>query len=232
MMDFLTGLFHDEFLTMSFRIILSLILSGLIGFEREVNRHSAGFRTHILVGVSATLLMLMSLYGFQDYILENQEIVRFDPARIPSYVVSGIGFLGAGTIIVTGMTVKGLTTAASIWAVAGLGLVVGIGMYDIAILTTVIILLSLIFLNRFEQFISRRKHITHVKIVIKNIHGIEDILNKCNQHDLLIKNMDIKSDENEQTVLETDIVVGKGINTSNFIISLTKLDDVISVQES
>lgn len=93
-----------------------------------MNNHSAGFRTHILVGVGSCLMMLMSLYGFSS-LIDTYGNIRFDPARIPSYVISGIGFLGAGTIIVYGGTIRGLTTAASIWTVAGLGLVVGLGMY-------------------------------------------------------------------------------------------------------
>ncbi len=143
-------IFDAEFIESITRLMIALILAGLIGFEREVNKHSAGFRTHILVGVSSCLMMLLSVNGF-DYFIENFDNVRFDPARIPSYVISGIGFLGAGTIIVHGGTIKGLTTAASIWAVAGLGLIVGIGMYKEAIVTTLIILISLVVLNKFEK---------------------------------------------------------------------------------
>src|SRR5699024_3511102 len=109
---------------MILRILIALILSGMIGFEREMNNHSAGFRTHILVGVGACLMMLLSLYGFRDF--QNDVSIRFDPARIPSYVISGIGFLGAGTIIVYGGTIRGLTTAASIWG--SLALVWSLGM--------------------------------------------------------------------------------------------------------
>src|SRR5699024_6177927 len=139
MIDYLDGLISDHFNIMMIRILTALVLSGLIGFERELKNHSAGFRTHILVGVGACLMMLLSLYGFEAFI-ELYDNIRFDPARIPSYVISGIGFLGAGTIIVNGMTIRGLTTAASIWTVAGLGLVVGAGMYAAAVFTTFIIL--------------------------------------------------------------------------------------------
>src|SRR5699024_5476791 len=86
------------------RVLLALVLSGLIGFERELKNHSAGFRTHILVGVGACLMMVLSLHGFEDYIAKYYDVanIRFDPSRIPAYVISGIGFLGAGTIIVYG----------------------------------------------------------------------------------------------------------------------------------
>ena len=140
--------------TITIRLIIAGVLSGVIGLERELNRHPAGFRTHLLVGLGSCLMMILSLYGFNDFI-QSYSNVRFDPSRLPSYVVSGIGFLGAGTILVHGVTVRGLTTAASIWVVAGLGLVVGIGMYYVAVLTTLLVVLSLIFLNKWENLIVR-----------------------------------------------------------------------------
>ncbi|WP_066189112.1 MULTISPECIES: MgtC/SapB family protein [Gracilibacillus] len=157
-------IFDDEFLNSIVKLITALILSGLIGFEREINKHSAGFRTHILVGVSSCLMMLLSINGFQEF-MDSYDNVRFDPARIPSYVISGIGFLGAGTIIVNSGTIRGLTTAASIWAVAGLGLIVGNGMYREAFVTTIIILLSLVLLNKWERRIHRKNH--HVMFEVR-----------------------------------------------------------------
>ena len=151
---FLQELMGENFSIIVTRLLIALVLSGLIGFEREWNNHSAGFRTHILVGVGSSLMMLLSLYGFLDFI-EMYDNVRFDPARIPSYVISGIGFLGAGTIIVYGGTIRGLTTAASIWAVAGIGLVVGAGMYGPAIVATLIILVSLVLLNNLEKILHK-----------------------------------------------------------------------------
>jgi putative Mg2+ transporter-C (MgtC) family protein len=139
--------YNQEFFNMSFRILFALILSGCIGWERESWNQPAGLRTHILVGVGSCLMMLLSLYGFQDY-LSRSEHATIDYARIPSYVISGIGFLGAGVILNKGMTVHGLTTAASIWVVAGIGLIVGVGMYELAILTTIIVLFSLYVLKR------------------------------------------------------------------------------------
>ncbi|GEM05563.1 methyltransferase [Halolactibacillus miurensis] len=226
MIDILLG---EHFVTMSIRLVLALVLSGLIGFEREINKHSAGFRTHILVGVSSTLLMLMSLYGFTDYITEHQDIVNFDPARIPSYVVSGIGFLGAGTIIVNGMTVKGLTTAASIWAVAGLGLVVGIGMYGVAIMTTLIILLSLIFLNNFEQRVTKRGQSAQLTILVNSVQAIEDILKKYNQNGVVIQNINVNTDESDYPIVTTDVTLSKAITKSELVVVLSKLDDVREV---
>jgi putative Mg2+ transporter-C (MgtC) family protein len=141
----------NEIITIIIRLSLIVLLSGIIGFEREFKNHPAGLRTHILVGVGSCLLMLMSLYGFESYLTLHPQVTRYDPSRIPSYVISGIGFLGAGSIIIYGgVTVKGLTTAASIWTVAGLGLVVGVGMYFEAVLATIIIITTLLFLDKLE----------------------------------------------------------------------------------
>ncbi|WP_091499812.1 MgtC/SapB family protein [Amphibacillus marinus] len=216
---------------MAMRIFLAFILSGVIGFEREMNKHSAGFRTHILVGVSSCLMMMMSLYGFQEYVEAYPDYVRFDPARIPSYVISGIGFLGAGTIIVNGMTVRGLTTAASIWAVAGLGLVIGIGMYEMAILTTLIILLSLILLNNFNRFIIRAQTLVKLEVKLNDITGIENIFSKFNQFNIVVKHVDIQTVAEMEAKLTTEVEFGKGTKMNDVFYQLLKLDEVVQVKE-
>lgn len=147
----------SETATIMLRLFLAVIMGGLIGVEREYNKHPAGFRTHLLVCVGACLIMLLAMFGFQDYLQKNEQYVNFDPSRLAAYVVSGIGFLGAGTIIVQGYSVRGLTTAASIWVVAGIGLAVGVGMYFAAFFTTIIVILSLFFLNKLEDSVFRKK---------------------------------------------------------------------------
>ncbi|MBP2078952.1 MgtC/SapB family protein [Oceanobacillus polygoni] len=183
-------LLGEDFLLIITRLLVALVLSGLIGFEREVNNHSAGFRTHILVGVGACLMMILSLFGFSTFNEVNDNI-RFDPARIPSYVISGIGFLGAGTIIVYGGTVRGLTTAASIWAVAGIGLVVGSGMYSVAIFTTLIILISLIFLNHIERIFPRSRTTTFIELVVDEKIQINQVVEIIENHHFPIRNVEI-----------------------------------------
>lgn len=190
-------IFDAEFIESISRLMIALVLAGLIGFEREVNKHSAGFRTHILVGVSSCLMMLLSINGF-DYFIENYDNVRFDPARIPSYVISGIGFLGAGTIIVHGGTIRGLTTAASIWAVAGLGLIVGIGMYKEAIITTLIILVSLVVLNKFEKRLHSKNHHIIFEVKISNKNETSKFLERIQSFPVEIREFDI-SKESENT---------------------------------
>jgi len=140
---------------MIMRLLLTLVLSGLVGLERQVHRRDAGLRTHILVALGSALIMLTSLYVFDIY----KEQVALDPVRIAAGVVTGIGFLGAGTIIRSPDGVKGLTTAASLWVVAGIGLAVGVGFNKIAIYTTILVLIVLHFLRYVEGSLTKEdKH--------------------------------------------------------------------------
>jgi putative Mg2+ transporter-C (MgtC) family protein len=142
-------------LQMVTRLLLTLVLSGLIGLERQVHRRDAGLRTHILVSLGSCLIMLTSLYVFDIY----KDQVALDPVRIAAGVVTGIGFLGAGTIIREPDGVRGLTTAASLWVVAGIGLAVGVGFNKIAIYTSILVLIVLHFLRYLEVPLSREgKH--------------------------------------------------------------------------
>lgn len=128
------------------RLLLSALIGGIIGIEREASNRPAGFRTHILVSVGSTLLMLVSIYSVPE---------GADQARIAAQVVSGIGFLGAGTILRTGNHIKGLTTAASLWVCAGIGLAIGSGFYFGGLVTALIVLLSLMVLSKVEKNILR-----------------------------------------------------------------------------
>jgi len=129
------------------KLSLSLLLSGAIGFERELHKKDAGLRTHILVCVGSCLMMLTSLYIFDIY----KEAVSLDPVRLAAGVITGIGFLGAGTIIRSGEAVRGLTTAATLWLVSGVGLAIGCGFYSGAIFTTILTLFALLILGKFEK---------------------------------------------------------------------------------
>ena len=134
------------------RLMLSVVLSGLIGLERQIHRRAAGLRTHILVSLGSCLIMLTSLYVFDIY----KDRVPLDPARIAAGVITGIGFLGAGAIIRDRAGIKGLTTAASLWVVAGIGLAIGCGFYSAGIITTVLAVVILLFLRYVEGMIFGR----------------------------------------------------------------------------
>lgn len=139
------------------RLLLTLIFCGLIGLEREVHKREAGLRTHVLVGLASCLITLTSLYVSDIY----RDIVPVDPSRIAANIVTGIGFLGAGAIIRYGEAIKGLTTAATLWIVAALGMSVGIGFYFAATVTAIFTLVVLVVLRRFENLVhnNQDKHI-------------------------------------------------------------------------
>jgi putative Mg2+ transporter-C (MgtC) family protein len=139
-------------LEMMSRVTIAFILSGAIGLEREWARHEAGLRTHILVCVGSTLIMLTSLHVFDIY--KGQAAV--DPTRIAANVVTGIGFLGAGAIIRSTKHIRGLTTASSLWVVAALGLSVGCGFLKMSFYVTFLVLAVLLFLRKFENTLLRK----------------------------------------------------------------------------
>ncbi|MCM3749065.1 MgtC/SapB family protein [Paenibacillus pasadenensis] len=145
------------------RLFLAVLLGGLVGFEREQSNHAAGLRTNILVCLGSCLLMLLSIYGFAQFV--NETNVRLDPARLAAQVITGIGFLGAGTILFTGKSITGLTTAATLWVVAAIGLSVGAGFLLPAVATTVLVLLVLVVLNKLEKKFSNGKKQHHIKVL-------------------------------------------------------------------
>ena len=125
------------------RVALAAALGGAIGLERELREREAGLRTHMLVSVGAALFTLVSAYAWTDWRFSTPEGLVFDPTRITAQVVTGIGFLGAGAIIRQGLSVRGLTTAATLWVVAAIGMASGAGYYAAAVFTTALVLVSL-----------------------------------------------------------------------------------------
>jgi putative Mg2+ transporter-C (MgtC) family protein len=139
---------------LALRLLGAAVLGGAVGLEREVRDQPAGFRTHMLVALGSCLFTLISAYGF-GAILADDPQARFDPTRIAAQIVTGIGFLGAGAILRSGMSVRGLTTAASLWVVAAIGLAVGAGAYVLASATTAITLLALLVLRPVRGWLVR-----------------------------------------------------------------------------
>jgi putative Mg2+ transporter-C (MgtC) family protein len=148
------------------RLLLAAVLGSLIGFERERLLWAAGIRTHMLVCVGACLFMIVSAYGFAPVLGPN---IVLDPSRVAAQVVSGIGFLGAGAILARGEIVKGLTTAASIWTVAAIGLAVGGGLYFAAVVSTAAILAILAGVKPLEEIYRARNQ--SCRLVIETTHA-------------------------------------------------------------
>ena len=144
----------DIFWDFALRLFVAGAMGVLIGLEREYRAKEAGYRTHFLVALGRALMMIVSQYGFMEVL--KTDLIRLDPSRIAAQVVSGIGFIGAGTIILQKQIVRGLTTAAGIWATSGIGLAVGAGMYAVGISATLLVLLGLETLSYFFKSIGLR----------------------------------------------------------------------------
>jgi len=192
------------------KIIFAILAGGLIGIERENVHRPAGFRTHILVCVGSTLVMMTSQYIFNVYYKGHANI---DVARLGAQVISGIGFLGAGTIIKDGATVKGLTTAATLWAVACIGLAIGIGYYKGAILATGAVYLTLIFLKKFEvRFVSKgilRSLVVEGQNLKNSIQKIDSILSA---HSITIKDLKFIHEHTEKICYKVLVLPDTNIN--------------------
>ncbi len=160
----------------SLSILFAAFLSGIIGFEREYHGHAAGLRTHLLVAIGSAIVMVISIYGFPTEYANGEAVIR-DPARLAAQVISGIGFLGAGTIIQTGTDVKGLTTATTLWLVMAIGLAAGSGSFVVATIGTLIAFIALVSLRRLEKFATRRNPVVTLVVpaesaVLKDILAI------------------------------------------------------------
>lgn len=210
----------------AFRLIISFLLGGLVGLERESHNKSAGFRTHILVCLGSTLIMLISIYGMSG------GTVR-DPARLAAQVVSGIGFLGAGTILREGNSVRGLTTAASIWVVSGIGLAVGAGFYLGAIITTGISFLTLITLGHLEKKIIHRPQCQYLILQVTEAPGqIGKVGNVLGKYGIMIKNLDIDSLGTDSSRLQLRILVKfpLGFRLEQVLSELVETEGVYSIE--
>ena len=146
------------------RLLFAAVLGGVIGFERERFAFPAGLRTHMLVCVASSLVMIVSAFGFED--TRSMPNVALDPSRVAAQVVSGIGFLGAGAILLRGEVVRGLTTAASLWSVAAIGLAVGGGLYLAAVTATVIILVILAGIKPLEKRFFAARQRRELRLVV------------------------------------------------------------------
>lgn len=169
----MTGYFNQAISNYSeyvVRLLIAVICGFVIGYERKNRNKEAGIRTHVIVTLASCLIMMVSKYGFADF-----EAARFDGSRIASQIVSGIGFLGAGMIFVHKNSIKGLTTAAGIWAASGIGMAIGAGMYFVGIVTTVMVVLLQVFLH-IEIKALRHGSTSEYVIHLKNCIGAVDIV--------------------------------------------------------
>lgn len=214
------------------RLLVAALLSGLIGLEREDKNRPAGFRTHILVCIGAALVMITSEYIYGEY----KGNTNIDPARLGAQVISGIGFLGAGTIIRQKTSVKGLTTAASLWAVACVGLAVGIGFYEGAIAGASIIYITLVLLSRFGKILQRKSSHLVLDVEVDNYsRKIAEIGLFLGKYDVNILNIfflenDLHVDKQE-VLMRLTLKLPNGLTHERLIKEIAKLHGVSNVVE-
>lgn len=194
---------------MLIRIALAGILGGLIGLERQMRAKEAGLRTHILVGIGSAMFMLVSKYGFADML--NRDHVALDPSRIAAQVVSGMGFLGAGTIIIQKQIVKGLTTAAGLWVTGAIGLVIGSGMYEIGVYGTVLTLVVLEMFRRISHWLIGRHHTLLVYLKPKSVPLVLLVLQREN---LRYGHIAVVNRDSENGMCELSVEVTLSRNTA------------------
>ena len=187
---------------MEWNFVLRLCVAGLcgtvIGLDREYRVKDAGFRTHFLVAMGSALMMLVSQYGFSD-ILSAVPEVKLDPSRIAAQVVSGIGFIGAGTIIIHRQLVRGLTTTASLWASAGIGLASGAGMYLVAGAATVLTLIGLEGLNLVFRRLGQRRIMLVFSAADRNV--LNEAFNRLKSEDYTVLSYEVTAERSGEGML-------------------------------
>lgn len=205
------------------RLSAALLAGGIIGFQREAGQHPAGFRTHTLVCIGAALAAMSNeflLHRFSD-------MVNLDPARLSSYVISGLGFLGAGTIIKDGFRVRGLTTAASIWVTGCVGIAFGMGFYWGGLAGGVFAFLVLTILKKFEDKIALTNRAVTIKIGINNhIGSIARITNQFNLLGIHILNIKMDQTEEERLSLALTIRIPTGMELLDVLADLEKMEGI------
>jgi putative Mg2+ transporter-C (MgtC) family protein len=223
--DFLRLLSELNPLSISVRLLLSVIFSGIIGLERQGQHHPAGLRTHILVCVGGCMTMLLGEYLFGVY--------GTDPSRIGAQVISGIGFLGVGTIMSSGGHVRGITTAAGLWASACMGLAIGAGFYFGAFAGFVAIAFSLVVLRRLNALHNRKHPRTkHIAIRLRDMADLQYIASLMKIWGASVSNVNIGDPNNEDERAEgihalLDVTLGSSVDSSQFMLNLLREERVL-----
>jgi putative Mg2+ transporter-C (MgtC) family protein len=230
-------MYHLDSFEIIVRLLASILFGSIIGYEREIKGHDAGLRTHILVCVGATLFSLVQIQATFTTIklaMENPDMLQVlntDLTRLPAQIVSGIGFLGAGTIIVTKRSVTGLTTAASIWATASLGIAVGMGYYFIAFSGCLIILLVLMVVRKIFRV---QAYKTLEVSYYKRKETKKAIQNYFDEHKIIVVELDYlvdsyKADKAVYLVIYT-LSIPEKLSSTKVIEDLTDLDSIIGIR--
>lgn len=229
MASIISDILANNHIQLILRIVLSSLFGALIGVEREHAKRPAGLRTHVLVCVGSCLVMLTSEFIYKNY---HTLSPNMDVARLGAQVISGIGFLGAGTIIRNGNHIKGLTTAASIWAVACVGIATGIGFYSGAIIATFTIFLILAYFKTFAS--SAYDHTISCQLNIKLLHSpelIDLIEDKFSSNRITINNIRFRTDKDNITDVIYHLSMNENSNILPIIKELYKINEIIEIEK-
>ena len=218
---------------LALRLVLSAVLGGFIGYERQSRRKSAGLRTNVLVCLGSCLIMILSVELYAG--VEGK--TNADPARLAAQVVSGIGFLGAGAIMKEGLTVTGLTTAACLWVVAGVGLAVGSGYYVGALLTTFLVFITLGRLSRLDEWVMHERNLSIVIHTIDKPGQLMHISTCLEDLHLKVKGVKVKEDEDEamditdnrNLCIELEVYNRQSVKSVIIVSALKRLEGITSV---
>ena len=216
------------YLAVALRIFAAVIIGGLLGLERGLKNRAAGLRTYMLVCVGACIIMLTNQYIYQTF-------GSGDPVRMGAQVVSGIGFLGAGTIIVTRRSqIKGLTTAAGLWSSAGLGLALGIGFYEAAIVGAVAIFVIMTLLQRMDDKLHRKNRVLEIYLELSHEISLGDFLRQVRQQEVDISDIQREQDSDAEAGIRAYVAlirIKKRLDHMNITEMLQNIPGVVYVEE-
>lgn len=202
------------------RLLVAAVLGAVIGIEREIHDHPAGIRTHLLVALGSALFTVLSIVGFP-----SPDGVATDPSRVAAQIVTGIGFLGAGAILKYGPTVRGLTTAASMWAAAGIGMAAGAGLPVLGLATTVIVLVSLwplrLLSERLELAAPRR---LHLRLQLSEGSRMADLFDWLAERDVDVVSLESERDDDGRHAIDLLLRLPAGIDRAAIAADLGALD--------
>lgn len=225
-LDYLRGI---NLISIALRLVLAMFLGGAIGFERGRRGRAAGFRTHIIVCLGATMATLTG-----QYIIEILGLAG-DPARLGAQVISGIGFLGVGTILVTGRSqVRGLTTAAGLWSTAAVGLAIGIGFYEAAIICTLLLCFTIVILHHLDNLFFGNRADIDVYIEITDATHINKVIKEIVDLGYHIHNIDVKPSRTGKDTIGIDATIDsmKKKKRSDIVYDISLIQDVVLVFET
>jgi putative Mg2+ transporter-C (MgtC) family protein len=215
------------------RVVVAAGLGGAVGLERELREREAGFRTHLLVSVGSCLFTLVSAYGFHEFLVGGGNIVRADPTRIAAQIVTGIGFLGAGAIIRQGFSVRGLTTAATLWVVAAIGMASGAGYFSAAVITTALVLFSLwpLRILAFRMMTRFRPETDRLIVHLPTGESPAPVIEKLESLGGSLQSLEVGHEHDRRTVL-VDVTLPPKADAPAIVSQIAQLEHVLEVRWS